>query len=267
MLIYRPIKTKVLTQDFGESKACVRLGVDKRPIQPFQVKGKRGGVCPQGWTDFYNAIGMEAHNGKDNATWYKEPAFFPVMAECEWIADTERDADDGIGLDVYSQTRIKIDVLPEEAGPQATQDWFDNDGFMYVKFRSWHAESNLVTDGQLITFGQKTQLCDSTGASSGNHMHWSMKFVNSQRNTLDRYNGYYGAVDFKHWYIDTFVLDLQMKDAPKLTTVEIIKSMARTILSSDWKLSKILNSIAQMVEAFGGMFKTKRSASKLTFKQ
>jgi len=145
MIIYRPVKTNVLTQGFGESRACARLGVDKRPIRPFQIKGKgRNQTCPLGWTDFYEAIGLSVgHNGRDNATYYQEPLFFPVVAPCEWKAKADIDLDGGIGLDVYSKTRIEIDELPPQAGAQAKKEYVENtseDGsFMYVKFRFWHA--------------------------------------------------------------------------------------------------------------------------------
>ncbi len=267
MLIYRTVRTNALTQKFGENKACVRTGIDGRVLRPFQVRGKRGDTCAQGWTDFYKAIGMDGHSGDDWATWYKEPLFFNVLAECEWTARTSMDLDGGIGLDVYSNIRIAIDELPKEAGSQTKKEWADNDGFMYVKIRYWHAQNNLVADGQPVTVGQRIQFCDSSGASSGNHVHTALKFVDAQKNTLDKNNGYYGAVDSSRWQVDMFILDLGMKGTPTLTAVEMLKSMARTILSSDWKLSGILNSIAQIVEAFGGIFKTKRSESKLTFKQ
>ena len=269
MIIYRMMKTNVLSQGFGESRACARLNVSKQPIRPFQIKTKRGGECPIGYSDFYALLGMKGHNGRDYTTWYQEPLFFPVIAECEWEAKTEIDSSGGVGLDVFSKTRIKIDVLPKEAGAQARKEFEENDGFMFVKFRFWHAKNNLVADGTLIRLGDKIQLCNSTGASSGNHLHFGFKFCSPSRVTLDKNNGYYGAVDFSRWYTDFFILDLGMKDAPTLTAVEILKSMARTILSSDWKLAQILNSVAKVVEAFiGGVFKTKRSkTTDLEFKQ
>ena len=269
MLICRPIKTHILSQRFAESRACARLNVSKQPIRPFQIKTKRKGECPIGYSDFYALLGMKGHNGFDVTSWYQEPLFFPVIAECEWEARTEIDSSGGVGLDVFSKTRIKIDVLPKEAGAQARKEFEDNDGFMFVKFRFWHAKNNLVVDGTLIRLGDKIQLCDSTGASSGNHLHFGFKFCSPSRVTLDKNNGYYGAVDFSRWYTDIFILDLGMKDAPTLTVSELLKSMARTILSSDWKLAQILNSVAKVVEAFiGGVFKKKKvEVSDLEFKQ
>jgi murein DD-endopeptidase MepM/ murein hydrolase activator NlpD len=75
-----------------------------------------------------------------------------------------------------------------------------------VKFRFWHAKKNLTRERDPVTAGMQIQDADSTGASGGDHVHWSMKFVDENGSTMDQDNGYYGAVDFTDWYENTFIL-------------------------------------------------------------
>jgi hypothetical protein len=87
---------------------------------------------------------------------------------------------------------------------------------VYVKFRFWHLKSVAIADAKRPTpddprpapnvkTGDLIGYCDSTGQSSGHHLHWSMKIVAENSMTLDANNGYYGAVDFSSWFENTFV--------------------------------------------------------------
>jgi hypothetical protein len=222
MKIYRPVASNQKTQGFGESDACAKG-------TPIKIINKKNGVCPAGYVDFYTTVlGMKGHNGEDWATAFKDPNYFPVEADTGWYARPADDSDGGIGLDVYSKKRIFIDMLPPQAGAKAKKEWREHKGFMYVKFRFWHHHSNLKVSKAPVVLGEKIALCDSTGASGGNHLHWSMKFVDSNDKTLDTNNGYTGAVDFSRWYENTFILDELAKRKVEATAA-VIKEEIETL--------------------------------------
>jgi len=188
MKIYRPVRTNRITQKFGANDACAKI-VGGR----YKVVSAKNNLCPVGYSRFYPLIGLRGHNGQDNKTYHGEPLFFPVdIPGMEWYADTEVDPDGGIGVDVISRRPIELQ------------------GFTaHVKFRFWHLKSVAVYDGKPVKLGDLLGYCDSTGASSGDHLHWAMKRCDDEGNTFNTANGYSGAVDFSPWhepYKDTFVL-------------------------------------------------------------
>lgn len=233
MKIYRPVKTNRLTQEFGESKACV-LNTDSTKV----ITKKE--TCPAGYTDLYAWHNMDGHNGWDHKTWNGEPLYFSVDAETEWWSKSEVDSNGGIGVDIYSSQRIKLDELPPQCGKMARQEWEENDGHVYVKFRFWHLKKVSVPDARRpspdvpkkapnVKFGQLIGLCDSTGQSSGHHLHWGMKIVHPSSMTIDADNGYYGAVDFSAHYEDEFTLDVLQVKAKALSTIELAKQLIATL--------------------------------------
>lgn len=216
MIIKRPVKTNDKTQAFGESKACAKV-VNGETVKPYVIKGTSTGTCTSGYIPFYEALGMEGHNGEDWRTWNGEPLYFPVEADVEWWTRSSVDADGGIGLDVFSSKRIHLEELPPHSGRLAEEEYQANNGRVYVKFRFWHLKKVLVADARRPTPedfrpapnvipGQLIAYCDSTGASSGHHLHWSMKIVAENSMTLDGNNGYYGAVDFSKWFTNEYIL-------------------------------------------------------------
>lgn len=199
--IYRPLKSNFKTQGFGENKPCVRVKPDSKKLyRPFQVTH-----CNQdNVTKFYPAIGLKGHNGVDWACWNGEPIYFSVDAKTTWTAKTEVDQDGGIGVDVISDEKI--------------------DGFRR-KFRFWHLKEAKVYDGQNVVFGQLIGLGDSTGASSGHHLHWSMKYVDNNGETLGKGNGYYGAIDFAEYFENVFVLDVLGVKEKALSAIQLARKV------------------------------------------
>lgn len=201
MKIYRPIGSNKLTQRFGANEACVGF----TGIHPVKVVKKVNGICPSGTRDMYQAMGMKGHNGEDWATWYREPCYFPVESNLTWKARTEIDRDGGKGVDVISNEEINLTGTPT-----------------HIKFRFWHLADSAVHDGQAVIQGQRIGYCDSTGASSGNHLHFSMKFCDSNGKTIYPDNGFRGAVDFRPWFINEFV---QMPIKPKNNLVDELNKL------------------------------------------
>lgn len=216
------MQTNILSQGFGENKACAAVDIKNNAVRPFRIKRGKDDICPVGYKKFYQLIGMKGHNGEDWSTWHGEPGYFPVLADTTWRAVNEKDYDGGIGLDVYSNSPILF-----------------NDGKKrYVKFRFWHLQESLVSDGEMVTFAQKIMKCDSTGASSGDHLHWSMKIVDKNGRTLNVNNGYTGALDFSEYFENVFVLDKMGVQAEYITLLEKI-----------YKASFLLNRAGYLLES------------------
>lgn len=162
---------------------------------------KYGATCSDGYEDFYHAIGLKGHNGEDWNTWHGEPIYFPVEADTTWHIKSAADNDGGLGVDVVSDTPIL-------------------DG-QRVKFRFWHLKNTALAEGAPVELGQLIGYADSTGASTGDHLHWSMKFVDKNGNTLNKDNGYSGAIDFTPYYENVFVLDVLQVKAEALKAIDL----------------------------------------------
>lgn len=212
MKIYRPVKSNFKAQGFGENKPCVRLNEDGTAIRPFQVITPNADTCPIGYTKFYPEINLKGHNGEDWGASHGEPVYFATDAEVEWQAATEVDQDGGIGVRIRSKTPVTIDQLPPQAIGSLNmiqKQWADQGGKLYLIFLFWHLERVNVYDKQPIKMGDLIGFADSTGASSGDHVHYSMKVSDpTSWFTIDSDNGYAGAIDFDHWFENKYVLDV-----------------------------------------------------------
>lgn len=216
--IYRPIHTDFLTQKFGENLACIKVDDFGKAIRPFQVlPGVYPGTCPIGSTKFYPEIGLKAHNGQDWSAYHGEPIYFPAVSDpaVTWKVINEVDADGGIGVNVYSQQPIPFDTLPvyDEGAFKMIRNQYDTlGGKLFPMFKFWHLLSPAVPDGTLVKAGDLIGYGDSTGASSGDHLHWSMKIhggsVQGFGFSIDSDNGYTGALDQTQYYENKFILDV-----------------------------------------------------------
>ena len=194
--IYRPIKTNFLTQGFGENRNCIKDGVIANKFID--------GTCPAGFVPFYQSVGLKAHNGEDWLCYKGEPIYH--CGEFEGTAKTEIDRSGGIGVDIISKDPFL-------------------DGGNRVKLRYWHLQKVNVFDGQIIKSGDLIGWGDSTGLSSGDHLHWSLKVVDWQGNTLNKDNGFYGAIDFRPYFENVFILDvLNVKEQAK-TAIQLAREV------------------------------------------
>lgn len=196
--IYRPLKSDRLTQGFGENKACVN--------NQNKVLTKIGETCPSGYVPLYQKFGLKGHNGRDNYCWRGEPIYFPVALDIGWKVKTEVDNAGGIGVDVISQKEIFI------SNPNNDIEGLVNnreDGYYgFIKLKFWHLQSVAVHDGQTIKFGDLIGYGDSTGLSSGDHLHWSIKMCDIMGRATNNWNGYTGAFDDTKFYDNQFCLDI-----------------------------------------------------------
>lgn len=225
MKVLRSIRSNRKTQSFGEAKACATQYADGR-IQVFPMPPN--GTCPVGQKNLYKDIlGMKGHNGEDWAVWRGEPLYFPVFIDgAKWRAKTEIDSAGGIGVNIISINPVQLEGY-----------------YGHIKFKFWHLQKPLVLDDQEVKPGDLIGLCDSTGLSGGDHLHWSMKKCYPTGVPLDRNNGYYGAMDFGPWFENMFVFDFL-----KLQSVEVqVKEAQLTLIQL---LNKIIFLFQEQIRAF-----------------
>lgn len=190
MTLYRPLSTKYITQRFGENLACQDIQTQKL------LPGSYPGTCPAGSEKFYQGMGMLGHNGVDRPCWYKEPIYFSVLdSNCEWFARNEVDSAGGIGVDVVSRKPI---LKCTEPGCSEMH---------HIKVRNWHFERTNVYDNQAVKPGDIIGFGDSTGASSGHHLHIATKWCDENGDGLHTDNGYYGAFNDERFQRDIFIVD------------------------------------------------------------
>jgi len=168
LLLYRPLLSNKVTQDFGENKACI--------YPSGKVVGKRDMICPAGSRPFYKSMGMKGHNGTDYKAIHGEKIFHAGFYE-GWMK-IEKDFSGGIGVDIVSNEPIKVG---------------DYEG--YIKTRYWHLKSPVGHDGKEVRLGDVIGLADNTGASSGDHLHFGVKKCDKDGNATEKNNGYNGAFD------------------------------------------------------------------------
>lgn len=196
MRYYRPIKSDWFIQGFGQNLACARLDASGYPIWPYQViRGVYPNACPAGNTKLYPLLGLVGHNGYDFGAWKGEAVHH--SAEFDGWLKTEIDNQGGIGVDIVSKVPLKECTKGCPAGT-----------IHYIKLRSWHLLQVIGFDGKEIKFGDMIGLADSTGISSGDHVHWGPKWCDEKGNGIHTDNGYYGAFDPSDEFENVFVFDI-----------------------------------------------------------
>lgn len=154
----------------------------------------------------YKSLGMLGHNGIDFACWSGEPIYH--CGDFTGIAKTEVDSKGGIGVDVISKEEI-------EGG--------------YFKLRYWHLKKVNVYDGQEIKEGDLIGWGDNTGLSTGDHLHLGLKSCHEDGEPLDKWNGYYGAVDPSPYYENVFVLDILEVKQEALSVIQLAQKLIAQI--------------------------------------
>jgi len=167
--LYRPLVSNRVSQLFGANDACV--------TNHGAIVSTRHGDCPANSKPFYKSLNMDGHSGIDFAGILGEEVYHNGMYD-GWMR-TEIDSQGGIGVDVVSNTPVKLLDGRE----------------VYVKIRHWHLKSTVGFEGKQVKFGQVIGLAGSTGASSGVHDHLGLKVCDKNGMALEKGNGYFGAID------------------------------------------------------------------------
>lgn len=185
--IYRPIRSNKMAQSFGENKACAEIKFDGSLSGKVASKFTNG-ACPLGYRELYPLVGLDGHDGQDNAIWHGEPVFH--CANFEGWMNPENDLNGGVGVDIISYKPILY-----------CEDCKENH---HIKMRYWHGLSvvgefkRMVSPGDIIMFG------DSTGLSSKDHVHWAVKWCDPNGVAIHQYNGYRGAFNHAPYYENIF---------------------------------------------------------------
>lgn len=172
MTIYPPLKevsiwgwTKPLNSLQDLNSAIAKSG------QPFGVD-QSGPACEfrADWPcdkTMYQMMGILAHNGID----------IPCASGTKVYAST-----DGIVVEVSNDVSAGLGVVI----------W---DKVQKCKTVCWHNKENLVSLNQEVKRGDVIAYADNTGYSKGNHLHFMLKETDDVGNTINKNNGYFGAID------------------------------------------------------------------------
>ena len=127
------------------------------------------------WVDFYYKLGMLGHNGLD----FKAKDGCPTYATHSGKAFNVDDKP-GLGVKIYD---------------------YEN-GFRTLHY---HLKSSVIKDGQDVHVGQLIGYCDNTGLmTTGSHLHYDLKLIDKDGNTLNYDNGYRGAIDPSPYFEMTY---------------------------------------------------------------
>ena len=146
----------VVGQHFGDDKVCETV------TEPFERVPKYGATCPPGYTSLYKKLGLNGHNGIDIPCVSGTPVF---SAHSGTVTKLSTKPTYGLGVTIQSE-----------------------DGSFVTLY--WHLKEILVSVGQKVRELDLIGLANSTGYSTGNHLHFGY-YPSSEPKT----NGYDGAID------------------------------------------------------------------------
>jgi murein DD-endopeptidase MepM/ murein hydrolase activator NlpD len=180
--LHNPIVNWGRSQNFGENKTCISDDNKKTMANP--------GICPPGYRSVYSQ--MLGHNGIDIPCKRWTPLYAPVDG---FIEETSTEAARGLGIGLVTSRKY----LCKETGEME-----------YFKVRMWHLISLYCRKGDTVKQGQLIGWCDSTGYSTGDHLHLELKPVFQMKTGSDWQhslpnNGYFGAVDPDTYWTGIFV--------------------------------------------------------------
>lgn len=172
----QPLSPFIITQKHGEDKACVSN--DNKIV----VTKEQSATCPSGFRSLYG--NMLGHQGLDLFAKRWQPIYAAATGKVI-VVSTEPAA--GLGLEILTLA-----------------------GGTYFKHRYWHLIALDVHQGDEVKCGDFIGYADSTGYSSGDHLHFDLKECDEFGNTLNHDNGYLGAVDPEPYMSEIFALDAKM---------------------------------------------------------
>lgn len=97
------------------------------------------------------------------------------------------------GTPIYASTQgVVQEVSNDVSAGLGVVIW---DDYQKIKTLYWHNLRNLVSVGQRVQAGDHIADVDSTGYSTGHHLHFELKRTDDKGNTIDKDNGWRGAID------------------------------------------------------------------------
>lgn len=196
------------------------------PIDPFNLT-QGFGENPQAYAQF----GLKGHNGWDIKTKYSDTPDGKRSILAPQDADFYKKGDEGTkGFGRY------IEILTTTSKTK----W---------KHTFAHCDSvdNFVNRKQ----GEKIAISDNTGNSTGAHLHWTVKRMNSDGTVKDYNNGYFGAVNPQE-YVDEVRADINNSTDP-MQDKQLADEMRKLIThNSSYKdAASVLSAIDKLNDAIG----------------
>lgn len=181
--LHKPVTPFEITQRFGEDNVCIDTATRSKCFSRLA-----NAACPVGYESLYTSAGLKGHNGIDLKAAHKQEVYAATDGKVYKI-QSERER--GIGVEVISRKRFDLSAT---------------DHTYRVKTRYWHLDSFVVKRGQRVKAGDLIGYADSTGLSTGTHLHFEVKPVKKVilkgfRNVLQD-NGYFGAIDPEPYFKD-----------------------------------------------------------------
>lgn len=147
--LYYPCRPFKVNQCWGDNLPCVRdFGLPSQII----VSGSDNFTCPSGYDKLYPHFKMAGHNGTDLQAGEQY-----VYAACDGVV-VEKQTVPARGLGLGILTNEQYD--------------FGRFGTHFIRIRYWHLKSFAKEVGDIIKTGDLIGITDSTGYSSGNHLHF-----------------------------------------------------------------------------------------------
>lgn len=161
------------------------------PVKPFIVGQKFGETA---FLSYYkeNGVNFIGHNGLDIAAIHGTE----IRASHDGVAYPEVDVNQGHGVVVITNEPMEY-----------------KGGTAFYKTIYWHMIDNIpVKWGQAVKAGDLLGYADSTGLSTGDHLHFGLKPMSgkdpNEGLNLEYNNGYYGAIDPTPYFNGKYAADL-----------------------------------------------------------
>mgnify|MGYP001598571093 CR=1 FL=1 len=176
--LFQPVSPFRVNQYFGEDQACLSLA-DNKTI----VTKETSATCPAGYKSLY--ANTNGHNGLD----IRAKRWQPIYAAHDGIiAEVQTEVERGLGVGIVSNEK---------------RYFTESNSKELYKTRYWHFIAFDVHLGDKVKCGDFIGYADSTGYSTGDHLHFELKPVTIidyengvpvVKNTLQT-NGKFGAVN------------------------------------------------------------------------
>ena len=224
--LFYPVKPYHRHQKFGDDLACLDIYTGN------VLTKSADGVCPAGSIGLYASLGLKGHNGEDLQAGTGQPIYA---------------AHNGVVISVFN------DINSGNTIGIKTLEQFDYEGgTAYYKTIYCHLKSFNVKVGDTVKVGDVIGLANSTGKSSGSHLHFGLKpvYLNEDDGVLvnaEQNNGYYGAIDPAHHWNGLYSVDVPILDAALDVSEKIVSSITTAPITNEEK-SSLLLSIQKVVE-------------------
>ena len=150
--LFQPLKPFVINQKFGDDMACIALDGSQKVVYKQTAQ-----TCPVGYKSLYTLT--DGHNGLDLNAYRWQPCY---NAQEGYVVEVSTEVARGLGIGVITKDRYWCTEIEAPA---------------HFLIRYWHFIANDAHIGDYLKVGDLVGYCDSTGYSSGDHLHFELKPV------------------------------------------------------------------------------------------